>query len=196
MVAYEGLRGQVSSDEPHLGGNVVEGDPFTFAPRVWDYLINRFTPRSVLDIGSGMGYAARYFHSKGLAVIASDGLKNNVEQALFPTFYTDLTRGPIFCRVDLVHCQEVVEHIEEEYVDNVIRSLACGKIIVITHAPPGHDGHHHVNLQPAEYWISKMATANCFLLEKDTERVRLYAKEDGAEFLENTGLVFSNRSLF
>ena len=30
----------------------------------------------------------------------------------------DLTKGPVVARVDLVHCQEVVEHIEERYLDN------------------------------------------------------------------------------
>lgn len=51
MSIYEGLSCMVSQEAPHLGGNIAEGDPFTFAPKVWDYLIKRFAVRSVLDLG-------------------------------------------------------------------------------------------------------------------------------------------------
>jgi hypothetical protein len=30
-------------------------------------------------------------------------------------------------RVDLVHCHELVEHIEETFLDNVLASPMCGK---------------------------------------------------------------------
>ena len=48
-MTYAGLLGAVDADAPHLGGNVIEGDPFTHSPLVWDYLIQRFALRSVLD---------------------------------------------------------------------------------------------------------------------------------------------------
>lgn len=82
---YAGLRGASSLDgsEAHMGGNIIEGDPYTFSPRVWDYLTQRFNIQSVLDLGSGKGYSAAYFFNKGARVIAVDGLFENVEAAVY-----------------------------------------------------------------------------------------------------------------
>ena len=192
-MAYQGLSHVLPVTEPHLGGTILEGDPYSFSPNAWNYALTRFGISSVLDIGSGLGYAAQYFHSRGQKVIAIDGLQENCDSAIYPTVKLDLTLGPINCRVDFVHCQEVVEHIEEKYVDNLLRSLACGKFILITHATPGQGGHHHVNEQPPEYWISQLKRFNCHYIEDDTARIRRFAEIDNALYLARTGMLFANR---
>lgn len=193
-MAYDGLHFVSNEKLPHLGGNIAEGDPHTFAPNVWNYLIDRFAITSVLDLGSGIGYSSQYFYKKGLKVIAVDGLYENIEHAIFPTIQMDLTRQAIHCQVDLVHCQEVVEHIEEKYLDNLLQSLSNGRIIVMTNALPGQSGHHHVNEQETEYWIEALKQYNCHLLHEDTFRIRRIAEVEGAEFLAKTGTVFANNS--
>jgi SAM-dependent methyltransferase len=184
----------VASDgnAPHLGGNIMEGDPETYSPSVWDYTISRFGIESVLDLGSGIGNASQYFFRKGMKVLAVDGLEANVQKAIFPTILHDLTQGPIKARVDLVHCQEVVEHIEEEYLDFLLDSLMAGKFILMTHALPGQGGHHHVNLQPPEYWIDHLSHRGCHVLAQDSNRIRTLADKDGAIYLAATGLLFAN----
>lgn len=194
QITYSGLRGVSDDEHAHLGGNVVEGDPFTFAPSVWDYLINRFGIESVMDLGSGIGYASAYFHRAGLKVLAVEGLKSNCEAAIFPTILGDITQAPIICRVDLVHCQEVVEHIDEKYIDNLLKSLCCGKYVVMTNALPGQGGHHHVNEQPTEYWVEKLAAYGCEVLIEDSNRIRQLAAKDGAFYLAKTALVLANRN--
>ena len=182
---------QTDATNPHLGGNLRDGDPNTYAPSVWDYVIDRFAVSSVLDLGAGMGYSSQYFFKKGLKVIAVEGMKDNVDNAVYPSILHDLTEAPVSCKVDLVHCQEVVEHIEEKFVNNLLQSLACGRFILMTHAVPGQDGHHHVNCQPTEYWVEKLARLNYQLLVIDSNRVRALAGKDSAIFLAATGLVFS-----
>ena len=182
---------QTDATSPHLGGNLRDGDPNTYAPSVWDYMIDRFAVGSVLDLGAGMGYSSHYFHKKGLKVISVEGMRDNVENAVYPSILHDLTESPVSCKVDLVHCQEVVEHIEEKFLDNLLRSLACGRFILMTHAVPGQDGHHHVNCQPTEYWVEKLARHNYRLLVIDSNRVRALAGKDSAIFLAATGLVFA-----
>jgi hypothetical protein len=194
-MAYEGLVSVYSDSHQHLGGNIKEGDPFTFCPKVWEYAIDRFGVRSVLDLGSGLGYSSKFFFDRGRQVIAIDGLDENVRHAIYPTVKHDLTHGPIQCVVDLVHCQEVVEHIDAKHLDNLLQSLACGKFILMTHAVPGQGGHHHVNEQPSEYWIEHLQKLDCALLQEDTKRIRELAKEDGAVFMAHTGMLFANRSL-
>lgn len=192
-MTYAGLLGAVDAEAPHLGGNVIEGDPFTHSPSVWDYLVHRFALRSVLDLGSGRGYAARWFQRSGLDVLAVDGLRENCEKAIHPTLQVDLTRGSVYCRVDLVHCQEVVEHIHADHLENLLASLTCGRYIVMTHALPGQGGHHHVNEQPTEYWIQHLQRHGCEVLVEDSNRIRNLAAKDGAKYLAQTGLVLVNR---
>ncbi len=194
MNNYTGLDGMGDELEPHLGGNIAVGDPFTFCPLAWRYIVDRFGIKSVLDLGSGCGNASLFFHRLGLAVVAVDGLRANVDKAVFPTVCHDLTKGPMVTRVDLVHCQEVAEHIDQAFVDNLIDSLLCGQIIVMTHALPGQGGYHHVNLQGPEYWIELMTARGAVLLEEDTQRIRDFARRDGAPYMSATGLVFANRT--
>ena len=180
---------------PHVGGNLVEGDPSTYSPLVWRYTIERFGIGSVLDLGSGRGYSAEFFHRAGLRVAAVDGLEENCLRAVYPTVHHDITVSPIKTRVDLVHCQEVVEHIDAAYLDNLLASLACGKFILMTNALPGQGGHHHVNEQPTEYWIDHLRSRNCHVLENDTAKIRALARQDGAVYLERSALLLANRNL-
>jgi hypothetical protein len=180
----------------HLGGNIRFGDERTFCPTVWDYVIDRFCISSVMDLGSGLGHAAHYFHRRGLHVLAVDGMAENVANALVPTVLHDLTTGPIRTQVDFVHCQEVVEHIDEEFLDNLILSLMCGKYILMTNALPGQGGHHHVNLQKTEYWMDHLSKRGCHVLRTDSERIRAFAEADGATYLAATGTFYVNTNRF
>ncbi len=179
--------------EPHLGGNIREGDPFTHSPKVWDYVMDRFAIKTVLDLCCGLGYSSQYFFNRGRQVIAVDGLKSNIDQAVYPSIAVDLEKGPVYCAVDLVHCQEVVEHIEEKFLENLLQSLTCGRFILMTHATPGQGGYHHVNEKPAEYWVGHLARYHCVVLEEDTRRIRKLASDEGAAYLAKTGMFFANK---
>lgn len=183
----------VDEANPHLGGNLSGGDPLSYCPSGWRYVIERFAISSVLDLGSGSGHAADWFHRQGLKTIAVDGLAANVRNSLYPSVMVDLTKDRVTTAVDLVHCQEVVEHIEEKYIDNLMASLTCGRVVMMTYAVPGQAGHHHVNCQPAEYWTAQMERYGFKLSIIDSNRVREAANKDGAEYYMQTGLVFIRR---
>jgi hypothetical protein len=148
----------------------------------------------VLDLGCGLGYSSHYFKKKGLDVLAVDGMIENVNNSIYPSLLCDLTKDKVTTRVDLVHCQEVVEHIEEKYLDNLLGSLACGKFILMTNALPGQGGYHHVNEQPTEYWIGHLKKYNCEYMAEDTARIRRIAEQEGAVWMARTGSIFANRS--
>ena len=191
-MSNEGWREVTSAEAPHLGGNYRHGALDTFCPKVWDHLIERFCVETALDLGSGLGHASHYMARKGVRVLAVDGLADNVEHAVYPTILHDLTKGPVVTRVDLVHCQEVVEHIEERYLDNVLNSLMCGRYIVMTNALPGQSGYHHVNEQPTQYWADHLAARGCHPLIEDSQRLRALAMAEGATYLAETGVVYAN----
>jgi hypothetical protein len=190
---YAGSTIAREQDQPHLGGNVTEGDPYTFCPHVWEYVVDRFCVASVMDLGSGIGNTAHWFFKNGLRTIAIEGLYDNVVRSCYPAICYDLTKGPVSTSVDLVHCQEVVEHIEERYLESLLASLACGRLILMTHALPGQGGYHHVNEQSMDYWVHHLSRCDYKLMVEDTNRVRDIAAKEGAVYMEKSGLVFHRK---
>jgi SAM-dependent methyltransferase len=177
--------------DPALGGNIIGGDPQTFHPALWDYLINRFTIKSMLDIGCGEGHCLRYCAELGLKVKGFDGLSANVERAVAPITLHDLRSGPFHWRADLVHCCEVVEHIEERYAGNVLRTMANGRVIAMTHAVPGQAGYHHVNCQPSDYWIQKVEAMGYLYRPRETEEGKAAITASGRwTYFLSSGLIF------
>lgn len=181
-------------DNSNLGGNLYFGDPATYCPDVFKYVMGRFGVKTVLDVGAGRGYLAQFLNQNyGANVIGIEGLPYNVENAVHPLVNWDLTKGGFkTSMVDLVTCVEVVEHIEEKYLDNLLDTLTQGKIVLMTHALPGTGGDFHVNEQSDQYWIEKFATRGYALLPIDTKIVReLDAKEvRGPGYFSISGLVF------
>lgn len=53
----------------------------------------------------------------------------------------------------LLTCFEVAEHIDEPYAKQFVANLTrlCDRILMSI-APPGQGGHHHVNCREIEYW--------------------------------------------
>lgn len=183
----------VDDNKPHLGGNIAAGDPCTWCPSAWQYIIDTFKIKSVTDVGSGRGWAAKWFAEKGLQTTAIEGLKENVETAVYPTELIDLTESAFSKSVDLVNCIEVVEHIEEKYIENLLTTLTQGQYLLMTHAVPGQKGWHHVNCQPSEYWIEKLNNKGFFLLESHSETVRKLAAQDGGIHIARNGMLFKKK---
>ena len=180
----------VDGTRPDLGGNLLHGDTQAIMPQFWKFLLDRFAPRSVLDIGAGEGYALSYFNRAGIIAHGFDGLPRNAETARHPIAVHDLTAGPYRYPCDLVHCVEVVEHIEEAYLDNLLQTFMNAPVVVMTHALPGQRGHHHVNLQPQDYWVGKMAEIG-YELAMDNDKFRAIAKTENADsYFAKSGLVF------
>jgi SAM-dependent methyltransferase len=181
-------------DDPALGGNVIGGDPDTYHPALWSYAVERFAITSMLDVGCGEGHCVQYFNALGVRASGFDGLRSNVERAVTPIKWHDLRRGPFIHPVDLVHCCELVEHIEERYLSNLLRTLANGRVIIMTHAVPGQTGYHHVNCQPSTYWMDKLEPLGYRFLERETEegKARITGSGTWTYFLRS-GLILERR---
>ncbi len=182
--------------KPHLGGNYLGGDPLTFTPELWKWLVERLKIRSVLDVGCGTGEALREFAALGCSVVGLEGLDENVKAcAPYPVIVHDLTEGPFrLSPVDLVWASELVEHVEEQYVPNLLGTFKSGKYVAITHAEPGEDGYHHVNCQPAEYWIERFKEAGFSYLPELTQEARDQVPDASMHF-KRSGLIFRNNDV-
>lgn len=178
----------------NMGGNLFFGDPSSYSPKVLDYVMKRFSIRSVLDVGAGLGDVSSYIHNTyHVPVIGMEGLDFNVANARYPLCQHDLTTGPFKCGpVDLCVSVEVAEHIDPKYVDNYIDTLVHGKYILMTHALPGENGDFHVNEQPSEYWVEKLKERGYGLLTLDTIVLRkLAASEEHVQtYYAKSGLLF------
>ncbi len=176
------------------GGNLFFGDPQSFSPKVYEYVIKRHNVRSVLDVGAGLGQVSYYLHHTfNLPVVGIEGLPFNVQNACYPLSYHNLNDGPWRgTPCDLVTCVEVVEHIEEKYIGNLLDTLCSGRLLLMTFARKGTHGQFHVNEQDDQYWVDKVATRNFGLLMMDTQIVRKLGAQEAhcPTYFATSGLLF------
>jgi hypothetical protein len=173
-----------------LGGNCRLGDTKSITPKLWSYIIDRFGIRSMLDVGCGEGHALLFFHRKGVIAHGIDGLEQNLRRAVHPAALHDLRKSAYVYPCDLVLCVEVVEHIEEKHIENLMLTLQNAPVIVMTHALPEQPGHHHVNCKPTDYWISRLQERSYHLSpENDWLRQLAHAEVPDCYF-SKSGLVF------
>ena len=177
--------------EGHLGGYIAGGDSYTFCSRLWGQLIQDFQVKSVLDIGCAEGHAMQWFVEHNCEVRGVEGCVTAIRDHLLPhlvdqhDFATGPWTGP---PVDLVWCCEVLEHIEEQYLPNLLAAMN-GRIVAVTAAPPGQEGYHHVNCRPPRYWIAKFTEIGFEYDEVITQRYKSQGEAIGIWFYHN-GLIF------
>lgn len=177
----------------HLGGYVVGGDPATFYPGLFDWLVETWKIGSVIDVGCGEGHALKYFADKGCTVVGIEGIPQDNPDII----QHDYTDGPLYPDdADLVWCVEVLEHIEEKYVPNVLKTFSCGKYVMVTHGEPGQPGWHHVNNQTSDYWKGAMAAVGYEFDEVLTAQARGFASmnTDPYNHFRRSGLAFRRRA--
>lgn len=156
-------------------------EEFKIAGEALDRMFAPTTARSAVDIGSGPGLLLRALVDRGWwDVVAFDGSPHAQTIALelggVPPFIFDVTTGmvPTGTR-ELVICTELAEHIPEESASTLVRMLAdlTTHACVFTAAPPGQEGHHHVNLQYPHYWERQFARCGMFLDTSMTGELRM-----------------------
>ena len=91
----------------------------------------------------------------------SDEQRQAFRDSLIPEHHVlhDYNDGAFFPaeEFDLVWSCEFVEHVEECYLPNFLATFeASRRYLMVTHAHPWERGHHHVNCQPAGYWVQKV----------------------------------------
>lgn len=146
----------------HLGGTSTHGDPDSWFPELWDWLIAKFDIMDVLDVGCGVGFTQKYFDDVGLLTwgIDCELMKEHhllLKEDICALHVHDFTKGPTLSlnRFDLVWCCEVAEHIEEHYQQNLVDTIVknCCKVVAFCAAPPKAGGHHHVNCKHWSEWV-------------------------------------------
>jgi SAM-dependent methyltransferase len=126
-------------------------------PRV----LELFSPKSVIDIGCGVGTWLNVFKKQGVpTVMGVDGdyvkpemLQINKDE--FASYDLQKVYQPAK-KYDLAISLEVGEHLPDACSDNLVQSLInCSEIVLFSAAIPGQTGTYHINEQYTEYWSKK-----------------------------------------
>ncbi len=130
------------------------------AERLGDWCLSHLQPRSVIDIGCASGLYLLPYLRLGLEVLGVDGAPT-AGQKLPPEKYMrfDLRRQLKVSRVfDLGLCLETAEHIEKQFTDIFVESVAesC-QVLLWSAAAPGQGGEGHFNERPKQYWLDRLA---------------------------------------
>ena len=175
----------------HLGGYLVGGDAATFYPDLWKWLVEELGVKSVLDIGCGEGQALQYFRDfLGCKVAGLEGVPQKDPDII----QWDFTKGKWTPeqKFDLVWACEFLEHIEEQYISNLVPAFQSAPLVLVTYAFPGQQGYHHVNCRNEDYWLGFFAAAGFVLDNPKTMITREVARKINNPYNHylRSGLVF------
>ena len=181
----------INEKKSHVAGYFALGEQ----PRITiGYLVNKFHPVTVLDVGSGPFGSKKIFHDCGVQwvwcidgddqLLYREDLRDQLGTFSVVDFERSSYRFPT--TFDMVYSYECSEHIE--HVDNYVETLSvnCGRILVMTHALPGQGGYHHVNEQLDDYWIKKITAKGFKYLGKES----MEGREKGDGYFKLSGLIF------
>lgn len=160
-------------------------------------ILDIFNPASILELGCGTGTLLYPYREHGVQVRGVDLSETAKEESALPDSafeIHDLTQPYTPNQeYDLVLCVEVLEHIPPEASDTIVESICnAGDTAVVTAAPPGQGGTHHVNEQPPEYWIEKFERHGAKYDEQKTSQIRNQLELSEISWVQKNILVFEN----
>ncbi len=185
----------------HLGGQVRGNVDIALI----EYINDTFADiESIIDLGCGDGNAVTTYGKKfGYEYYGFDGdwlrLPKTDEFILHDFSQGSVEFDPEDTSFDLAYSVEFLEHVDEEYQDNYMNLVARCKYAVVTAAPPGTPGRHHVNCRTQEYWVDVFAKYGFEFLpditttarEKSNNRCNLGNEKN--QFFKLSGMVFRKK---
>jgi SAM-dependent methyltransferase len=137
--------------------------------------------RSIVDVGCGHGLTLAGFARVDPALVlrgfdeSAAALKRARERGLAvePLDMLGLSRAGASAvaaecaSFDLGICLEVAEHLPSWHSGTLLTIISAPKRLVFSAAHPNQGGRYHVNEQPAQYWIDRLAARGLNLSATD-----------------------------
>lgn len=129
-------------------------------------VLGHLSPKSVIDIGCGVGVWVREFKRSGVRDVMGVDQASAIEglQLIHPPEFVehDLEQPIHIGRTfDLVICLETIEHLSKARGPSLIRELTqLGPAILFSAAIPLQCGYNHINEQWPEYWQREFSRWN------------------------------------
>ncbi len=128
-------------------------------------------PKSVVDVGCGVGTWLRAFSENGVEkVLGLDGDYVDTSRLLIPEENfrpTDLSRPfSVSERFDFALSLEVAEHLPRESAERFVKALVdLAPVVMFSAAIPLQGGTNHINEQWPEYWADIFGSFNYRMLD-------------------------------
>ena len=144
---------------------------------------------TLTDIGCGPGGHVDLARHLGYDAMGIDGDTRLKHPHIIAHDYT--TGSPPIDSRHIAWSCEFLEHVEEAYQANYMATFCEHELVIVTYAPPGTPGHHHVNCRTEDYWKDTFIDYGLLYNDKHTQGIR-QASTMRRDFLRHTGLVFNN----
>jgi SAM-dependent methyltransferase len=157
------------------------------------YLTEKYDIKSFLDIGCGPGGMVQLAAWRGLDAMGIDGDWEVRKEPEAKVIIHDFNTGPapLDREFDLGWSVEFLEHVEEQYQDNYMKTLERCKYVVCTFGLglPSKN----LNSQNREYWLSVFDKHGFDYDEETTQTIRLQKSNMQKPFMHRTGMFFVRR---
>ncbi len=175
---------------------------------IGDMIMAEINPKSVIDWGCGCGFLLERIYGHGvldvLGIDSSKEVQNFWNDELREELVKQLKVASVLeykakKKYDLAVCMEVGEHINEMYVDALVKKIVgLADTIWWTAAQPGQGGEGHINCQPLSYWESVFDDAGFdvdweFTCKLKTDMLRNHGLCLGFPWFRDNCLIFRAR---
>jgi len=134
---------------------------FGAANEIVPFIINILEPKSVVDVGCGIGTWLKVFKDNGVAdILGIDGDYVDKEMLkINPKNFKEFNLEKLYIskrKFDLAISLEVAEHLSPRTADDFVKTLiGLSNTIIFSAAIPNQGGQNHINEQKPIYWIEK-----------------------------------------
>jgi len=176
----------------HLGGHEMKTH---IDQGILEFAINTLKVKTMIDVGCGPGGMVELGRELGIDSYGIDG-DFRLERKYPEKYYLqDFTKGSVDIdkTFDLAYSCEFVEHVEEKYLDNFMKAFQKANLVIMTYAPEGTPGHHHVNCRSENYWISTFKNYGFKFDQSLTNSIRSVSTME-RDFIRENGLCFKNET--
>lgn len=157
------------------------------AQRILPLVQEVFHPRSVIDVGCGVGYWLNVWQNE-LGVndirgvegpyVTPDLLKVDRSLVSFQDLKDPLNINRKF---DLAMSMEVAEHLPSSHAKQFVQSLtSLSDVVLFSAAVPGQEGTYHINEQMPEYWAKLFMEQD--YVPVDYIRPKIWGQDDRVEW--------------
>jgi len=188
-----------ATDAAHIGG-WMRNDTQGWEPHLWNWMVDVIKLKTFVDVGCGAGVVTKYMLDRGVDARCVEASNEAINTSFVPRdriIQHDFTRGPWYPKevVDVAYTVEFLEHVEPQYLDNIMALLKSARYVVM--AASKHGGWSHVNVHFKWWWVEVMESYGFKHSPQMTDVLRSltlksHQLQRGYAYLMHTGLVFRN----